>query len=220
MSAARDHAQFEPFDDQSLAAGRGNSVPQRKRWTVTEFHHLRQAGVIRHDERLELIRGEIFNMSPMNACHATGMRKVRLALLRIFTDGFVVSDQLPLALSEESEPYPDFSVVRGDVDDFAERHPAAAELIVEVSDSTIRFDRTEKAALYAAAGIPEFWIVDLTRRRVEVRRDPIVAQDGNSVGEYRVTAIFMPGQSISPLSLPNRAVTVDDLLPRAKEHNS
>jgi Uma2 family endonuclease len=186
---------------------------------VREFHRLYEAGILPPDERAELVEGEIFELSPMNPEHATGMRKVRRALLAAFGEGFVVSDQLPLVLDSETEVYPDFSVCAGDLDDYADHHPTTASLVVEVSDTTARFDRGKKASLYATAGIEEYWIVDLARRRVEVRREPGGAAEGGAA-ECQITLLYAPGQTISPICSPDASIAVDELLPRAKEPNS
>lgn len=218
MSAARDYLAHNLLPD-ALSDVEANT-PLPRRWSVREFHRLYEAGVLPPDERVELVRGEILTMSPMKPRHATGMRRIGRALLLAFGDGFVVSDQLPLELDGETEVYPDFSVCVGELDDYADRHPTSALLVIELSDSTIRFDRTQKATLYAAAGIPEYWIVDLKQRRVEVRRDPIASDVDVSAHDYRLTTIYLPGQSFSPLSNPAATIAVDALLPRAKEPNS
>ena len=193
--------------------------PPRKRWNVREFHGLQETGLLRADLRFELIDGEIFEMSPMKPPHATGVRKVQRALEATFGEGYVVSNQLPLTIEDDSEPCPDLSVSEGSVDDFSEEHPATAVLVVEVSDSTLAFDRGRKSAMYAGAGIPEYWIVDLKRRCVEVRRDPVDLPSGGgaSLPDYGLVQLFRPGQSLSPLALPDQSIEVDALLPRLKE---
>jgi len=216
LSAARDYQiggwEADPEQD--------TDPRQRRRWTVREFRRLFEAEILAQDARVELVRGEIFEMSPMNPRHATSMRKIGRALLRAFGEGFVVSDQLPLELGADTEVYPDFSVCAGDPDDFSDRHPNGALLVIEVSDSTIRFDRTQKAALYASAGILEYWIVDLKGRRVEVRRDPITSEAEDGVHDYRVTTIYLPGQTFSPLSNAEVTIAVAALLPHTKEPNT
>lgn len=217
MSAARDYRLEDWLPD---AHSEEAAEPrQRRRWSVAEFHRLFEAEILPSEARVELVRGEIFEMSPMKPRHATGMRKIARALQRVFGEGFVVSAQLPLELDAETELHPDFSICAGELDDYADHHPTSALLVIEVSDSTLRFDRTQKAALYAAAGIPEYWIVDLKHRRVEVRREPIASEAAGGAHDYRVTTIHLSGQSLTPLSNPEFTIAVDALLPRAKEPN-
>jgi Uma2 family endonuclease len=167
------------------------------------------------DERVELIQGEIFEMSPMNPRHANSMRRVARVLQCAFGEGFVLSNQLPLLVGDHSELLPDFTVCRGELDDFDDSHPTAWELVVEVADSSLRLDRGRKASLYAAANVPEVWIIDLVRGRVGVRCEPMVAADGT--WEYGINAIHLPGHTFSPLCQPDVSIAASDLLPRAKE---
>ena len=194
-------------------------APPRKRWNVREFHGLQDTGLLRADLRFELIEGEIFEISPMKPLHATGVRKVSRALEAAFGEGYVVSDQLPLAIDDDSEPCPDLYVSEGSIDDFSEEHPATAVLVVEVSDSTLAFDRSRKSVMYAGAKIPEYWIVDVKRRCVEVRRDPVElpSEVGPPIPDYGLIQLFRPGQSISLLALPEQSIEVAALLPRPKE---
>lgn len=191
---------------------------QARRWSVSEFHRMAEAGVIGADERVELIEGEIFAMSPMNPRHANTMRRIHGVLQRVLGEGFVLSNQLPLIIGDHSELVPDFSVCRGHLDDFDEVHPQTFELVIEVGDSSLWLDRGRKASLYASIQVPEFWIVDLTRGRVEVKREPMLTTDGSA--EYAVTTIYLPGQTFSPLCQPGISIAVSDLLPRVKEQIS
>jgi Uma2 family endonuclease len=180
----------------------------KKRWTVEEYHRAAEAGVFRPGERLELIKGEIIVMSPQLGPHATAATKAQLRLQAIFAEGWVVRMQLPLTVGDDGEPEPDLAVVRGTPDDFWEGHPRSAELVIEVADTTLRLDRGDKAEQYARAGIPDYWILNLRGRRLEIRRDPDPV-----TGAYREVSTYGEEAIVSPLAAPHASVAVRDLLP-------
>jgi Uma2 family endonuclease len=184
------------------------SEPPARRWTVDEYHRAGEAGVFQPDERLELIEGAIICMSPQNGPHATAARLVELALGAVFTIGFDIRSQKPLSLSQETEPEPDIAVVRGQPRDYVESHPTTAVLVVEVSDTTLAYDRGRKSVLYARAGIPEYWVLNLPELLLEVYRDPDAA-----AGEYRVISRYSGGETVSPLGVPSAQIAISDLLP-------
>src|SRR5262245_8062988 len=143
-----------------------------KRWKRVEYERLVDKGVFGPDDRIELIDGLLLVAEPQSSPHYTAIRLIERALSRVFGDGWDIRTQAPIALDDTSEPEPDVAVVRGDVRDFAISHPAAPVLVVEVSLSSLAFDREHKASLYARAGRPEYWIVNLIDRVLEVRRQP------------------------------------------------
>ena len=159
-----------------------------RRWTREEYDRLVAVGVLGEDERVQLVEGEIVEMSPQGAWHATAVRLVEEALRRAFGEGFDVRVQLPLALGPDSEPEPDVAVVRGGPRDYRDRHPTGQDtvLVVEVAESTWRFDRERKAKVYAGAGIEEYWILNLEGRVLEVYRGPEGEGTGRSYGTGRV----------------------------------
>jgi len=177
-----------------------------RRWTREEYERLVAAGFFQPEERLELVDGLIFEMSPQRPPHAVAIRLARRALERIFTEGFDILVQMPLALDDDSEPEPDLAVVRGnDTREILSSHPTTAVLVIEIADSTLRHDR-DKAALYARVGIPEYWISNLKERCLEVLRVP---QDG----VYRARIILWARESVSPLARPEAVIAIADLLP-------
>jgi len=180
------------------------------RWTRQEYDRLVERGSLPAGKRVELVEGVIYDMTPQNSLHATGFRKVQQALGVAFplASGFEIRGQLPLALSEDSEPEPDVAVVLGSIDDFLESHPTTALLVVEVADSSLLHDRKKKIPLYARSGIQESWLLNLVRRVLEVYRDP---RDG----VYQTRTILRAGASVSPLGRPEAVIAVSDLLPRA-----
>jgi Uma2 family endonuclease len=153
--------------------------PTRHKLTVDDYHRMAEAGILGEDDRVELIDGEIIDMAPIGQDHAATVNKLNRALVMAFGDRAIVSVQNPVRLNRFNEPQPDFAVFRPR-DDFyaAGERPTAAEtlLVIEVADSSLRYDRTVKLPLYARSGIVEVWIVDLRHRRVDVHCSP--AGDG------------------------------------------
>ena len=175
------------------------------RWTRQDYHRMAVAALLRPDERTELVDGVIYTMSPHGAYHAMALLAVLEALRPLFPD-LVLRPQLPLALGESSEPQPDIAVVAGDYRSYRKEHPTTALLVVEVADSSLRHDRLRKLPLYARAGVPDSWILDLAGEALEVYRDP-------AGGTYRARTVLRKGDRISPLSCPDADLAVADLLP-------
>ena len=141
-------------------------------WTRNEYDRMIEAGILHPESRLELVEGEILTMSLQGSRHITAIRLVETALRKVFSTGHDVRTRAPLALDERSEPEPDVAVVTGSMRDYRDAHPATAVLVVEIADSTLSFDRGRKKALYARAGIPEAWLVDLPADRIAMYREP------------------------------------------------
>jgi len=186
--------------------------PERRLWTVKEYYRAAGAGVFRPDERLELINGEVIRkVSPQGSRHATALGYLADALAVLFGRTSHVRQQLPLAVAFDTEPEPDVAVIRGRRRDYEDHHPGPSDvlLVVEVADKSLAFDRGTKAALYASAGIPEYWIVNLRQYTIEVHRDP-------EAGGYRTVSRCALGGSVSPLAAPNAGIAVADLLPGSR----
>jgi Uma2 family endonuclease len=181
--------------------------PALRRWTVAEYHQAAAAGIFDPEERLELVNGEIYRMRPQKGPHATGSGLAEEALRAILPAGHTLRIQKPLTLGQDGEPEPDIAIVRGSVRDFARQHPTTAALVVEVADSSLSFDRAEKAKQYARAAIPDYWVLNLPERVLEVYRDP---DPGN--GLYRQITHYSENESVSPLAAPAAAILVRDLL--------
>jgi Uma2 family endonuclease len=172
-----------------------------------------EAGVFRPGERVELIGGRIVTMSPQNSPHFTGIRLAEDALRAIFAIGYEVRVQGPLDVSPASQPEPDIAVVPGSVRDYATAHPTTALLVVEVAESSLPFDRGEKASLYASAAVPEYWIVNLLDHRLEVYRAP-VPMAGQPYGYgYRSCTHYFATDVVTPLAVSQGVVKVSNLLP-------
>ena len=171
-----------------------------------EYDRAVEGGAFEPEAKLELVDGDLHAMTPEGSRHAVGMNVVADRLRRIFDNGFHVRVQNPLALDDYSEPEPDIAVVRGAMRDYRDAHPTSAVLVVEVSNESLRHDRTVKQRLYARSGIPEYWILALPENRLEVHRDP--AEDG-----YQSVTNHAAGDEVSPLARPHARIAVDDLLP-------
>jgi Uma2 family endonuclease len=182
-----------------------------RRWTRQEYGRLIDLGVLQEDDAVELLEGRLVVAEPQRTPHATAIDLAGEALRRAFGPGWRVRVQLPLGLGRDSEPEPDVAVVRGEARDFLADHPATAALVVEVADASLRLDRGIKARIYARAGIPEYWIVNLVDRVVEVHRDP--ASAGRRRFRYRDVTAVAPGERIVPLAEPFASLLVADLLP-------
>ena len=186
---------------------------QPRRWTREEYYRMAKTGVLRPDERVELIDGEVFQVVPQRSLHATAILMAEKALKIAFGEVYNVRYQLPLALDPHSEPEPDVSVVRGSYLDYRDEHPSTAVLVVEVLDTTLKTDRNRKGSLYARARIPEYWIVNLLDQRLEVYRDPVASATARYGWEYKTFHHYSAGQSISPSQAPQAQIAVADLLP-------
>lgn len=187
-----------------------NGEPKTVRWTRDEYYQMAELGFF-HGKRVELIGGEIIEMSPMKTAHATAVRLVMEALREVFKKGFVVDSQLPMSFGKLDEPEPDVAVVAGKVRDFSQSHPKSAALIVEVSDTTLSYDRTRKAALYAQNKISDYWILNLKDRCLEVYRQPV--KDKKLGFIYTEIKVVTENDSIAPLTKPESKIKVTDLLP-------
>jgi Uma2 family endonuclease len=179
------------------------------RFSREQYYRLGELGFF-DGKRVERIRGEILEMSPIGWPHVVACRKTAVLLERIFNSiAWVSRNDQPLELSD-SDPQPDVMVVAGRFEDY-HAHPTTALLVVEVADATLDRDLTTKAELYATANIPEYWIIDLENRRVVVLRDPQpIIDNGNA---YRTQRIYTLGDQFAPLAVPHALIAVSDLLP-------
>jgi Uma2 family endonuclease len=149
--------------------------------TVDDFYRMGEVGIFKADDRIELIDGELIDMAPIGSFHAGLNSKVSDWLMRSLSGRAIPWIQNPIRLSRYSAPQPDFSLLRYRPDYYAKSLPTAADvlLLVEVSDSTLRSDRQVKAPLYARHGVPEYWIIDLSARAIEIYLDPVEGRYNN-----------------------------------------
>ncbi len=183
---------------------------RRKKWTRAQYDKAVAAGVFTPADKIELIEGELIQKMPIHPPHTTAIILTQNALSQILSQDYHVRSQQPIALSNISEPEPDLTIVAGVPRDFRDSHPQSALLVVEVSDSTLAYDRGTKASMYAKAGIADYWIVNINERVVEVYRDPVKV---NGRGRYQTQLRFGEGESITPLAFENATIAAADLLP-------
>lgn len=186
---------------------------RRGGYSVRSYFDLVEQGELTEDDHVELLDGLIVCEPPHTPAHASGIVDAEATLRRVLGDRAHIRAQLPLVLREESVPEPDIAVVPGTAADYREAHPTEALLVIEVSQSTLPQDRLTKSRIYAGAGIPEYWIVNLREGEVEVMREP------DPRGRvYRSRLLYRPGSSIEPLRFAGASIAVSELIaavPRA-----
>lgn len=187
--------------------------PASARLSVEAYHRLVRDGLLNEDDRVELLDGLLVAKMPTNPAHRIATRRSRIALERVLPAGWYADEQKPITLTA-SEPEPDVAVVRSDTSDYQDRHPGARDvgLVVEVSDTTLAHGQGLKKRLYAAAGIPCYWVVNLQSRRLECYTDPTGPGD---VSDYRRCREFSPADMASVVLDGQEVgqVRVSDLLP-------
>ena len=180
---------------------------RRRRFTVAQYHQITEAGLLREDDRVELIDGEIVESTPIGRRHAAAVVRLTRACYESTGRRAVISPQNPVELDQYGEPQPDLLLLRPRADDYAGAQPTAADvlLLVEVADSSLDYDRQVKLPMYARANIPEVWVEDLVHDVVEVHRDP--APEG-----HRSVRLVRRGEAIRPSAFPDVEIPVDAIL--------
>jgi Uma2 family endonuclease len=177
-------------------------------WTVEEYHRMTEAGILNPNERVELLDGQILQMSAKNPPHAATNLCAADCLRNLLVGRALIRIQDPIILNSRSEPEPDIAVVQIDPRQYQDRHPSPAHifLLIEIADTTLETDRKRKAPVYAVANIPEYWILDVNTRQVYVFRQP---------GEenYQQPTILDERETISMLAFPEIEVPIDQLFP-------
>jgi len=181
-------------------------LERQRRITVDEYHRMIEAGILGEDEHVQLLSGTLVAMTPQGRPHARVVQRLTRLLVRAVGDDLEVLTQLPLTLLDDSEPEPDLAVVRAEDAQSGEHHPRTAVLVVEVAGDSLRLDRQSKAALYARAGIPEYWIANLAEATVEVHREPDPA-----AGAYRLRTIVPSGETLAAATVPGLTIDVAGL---------
>jgi Uma2 family endonuclease len=181
--------------------------PARKLFTVAEYHQMIEAGVLKEDDRVELLNGEIIEMSPIGPRHASHVDRLVNILPPKLKGKAILRVQSPILLSDYSEPQPDLALLKPRADFYVGGHPTPADVLVviEVSDSTVEKDRRAKIPSYAQAGIPESWLIDLVEDRIEVHSKPYN-------GVYQEVRIIQRGQKVISNSLPQLKLKADEIL--------
>jgi Uma2 family endonuclease len=183
-----------------------------RRWTKKEYYRL---GKLRFfdGQRVELLEGWLIIQSPITPLNAYIVRVALKALHPLLPDGHLLRCKLPLDLGKNTEPEPDFALVQDSSRQQMIAHPTSAVLIIEVADSSLDYDRKRKGSLYARAGVPDYWIVNLVDNRVEVYRDPVPDAAERYGHRYCSRFDLVPPASIAPLAFPGIVIAVTSLLP-------
>ena len=182
-------------------------TPTRRRFTVHDYERMAQAGVLTEDDRVELIDGEIIQMSPIGSRHAGTVDRFSKRFEQRFGDVALVRTQGPIRLGEHDEPEPDLALLKPRPDFYTTAHPTPSDilLVVEVADTSLEYDRRQKLLLYARHGIAEVWLADVNTDTILVSRDP--APSG-----YRTAWTVGRGDPIAPLAFPERELDGVELL--------
>ncbi len=185
---------------------------ETRKFTVAEYYRMAEAGILRPDERVELIEGELIVMPPIGPRHSGSVNLATWIFPRLANDRFIVQIQNPVHLGEDSEPEPDVALLRLREDYYTTAHPVPADvlLVIEVADSTLAYDREVKVHLYGRAGIPEAWVLNLPEDCIERFAEP--GPEG-----YAQRTVCRRGERLAPVSLPDLELALDDLLPPLPE---
>ena len=179
---------------------------QRRRFTVAEYARMLTAGILSEDDRVELIDGEVRVMSPIGPLHAALVDRLTRILVLLCATSAIVRVQSAIQLNDYTEPQPDLAVLQLRDDFYAAAHPLAAEvqLVIEVADTSINYDRDEKLPRYAMSGIPEAWLIDLNQQVVEQYTQP-------RNGKYRNKLTLERGDTVMAQSVSELRLSVDSL---------
>jgi Uma2 family endonuclease len=183
------------------------------RFTRAEYARLIDLGLFQPGEDIELIGGALMVAEPQGAPHYTAIRKTAKALEAAFGTGWEVRTEGPIGLDDESEPEPDVAVVPGAPEDYARAHPSRPVLTVEVAESSLALDRQHKGSLYARAGLPDYWVLNLIDRVLEVYRRPVADPEAPFGWRYAERVALDASARAIPLAAPQSSVSVSQLLP-------
>jgi Uma2 family endonuclease len=192
------------------------SVVAQRRFSIDEYNQMSECGILREGERVELIDGIIVPLSAHNRAHSDGVAYTTTLLVMAYGKDYLIRVQLPVEVPDRSEPEPDFSVVPIDGAREGHRHPLYAPLVIEVANTSLRYDRKEKASLYASAGIPDYWILNVRDRQVEVHRQPVENAAAPFGWSYSVLTVVPQADTVTPSDLPPVAFSVSEMLGPAK----
>ncbi len=177
-------------------------------WTTEEYHRMAETGILDEDERVELLEGKIIWMSAKGTAHSSAVGRTDRLLQKCLGNQAWISIQDPVTLNQHSEPEPDIAIVKIDPLDYADHHPTPGEvyLIIEVADSSLKFDCETKGKAYAQGKIADYWVLDVLNRQLYVFREP--SEEG-----YQTKAILDENSTISPLQFPNLQISILSMLP-------
>ena len=180
---------------------------QKRYFNVDEYYRMAEVGLLSPDDRVELIEGEIVEMSPIGSTHGGTVKRSSTFLRRELGDAVIVSVQDPIHLNDFSEPQPDIALLRPREDFYTKSHPTSSEvlIVIEVADTSVNYDRNVKLPLYARAGIPEAWLMVLPKDVIEVHSQP-------ENGKYKKVQRLKRGKTLVSSAIPGFRCKVEDLL--------
>jgi Uma2 family endonuclease len=178
-----------------------------RRLSVQDYHQMAESGILQPGERIELLEGRILQMAAKGTAHSASVSRIEQLLRNCLGDRVLLRFQDPVRLDDYSEPEPDVAVVQVNPSYYEDHHPTPSEvyLLIEVSDSTLKFDRETKAPAYARSGIAEYWVLDVIRRKLHVYRSP--SADG-----YQSETILSEELTITPIAFPDCTIAIKDML--------
>ncbi|HIE26724.1 TPA: Uma2 family endonuclease [Candidatus Poribacteria bacterium] len=184
-----------------------------RRFSVSEYHKMGEEGILSEDEHIELIEGVILQMSTEGTKHSAIITKIAMRFYESVIEGkALLRIQNPVVLNDDTEPEPDLALVKPRVDVYAEEHPHPDDvlLLIEVTDTSLEYDKEIKLPRYAASKIEEVWIVNLVDDVIAVYQKPFVLADGTA--GYRIRTNFVRGDTLNPQAIPSLKIRVDDVL--------
>jgi len=184
-----------------------NTAIAVRRLSVQDYHRMAESGILQPDERIELLEGQIIQMAAKGTAHSAAVSRIESVLRARLAGEVLLRFQDPVRLNDYSEPEPDVAVVRPDPLYYEDHHPNPSEvyLLIEVSDTTLKFDRETKAPAYARSGITEYWVLDVNDRKLHVYQVP-------SAEGYQSETILSEGLTVAPLAFPDCVIVVRELL--------
>jgi Uma2 family endonuclease len=184
-----------------------------KRFSLDEYHRLAELGFFHEDDRVELIRGEIIQMAAKGTPHTTCCRNLLEELAGLVAGRAKLQCQDPITLPSNSEPEPDFTILRKRGDNYLSAHPTPLDilLVIEIADSTLKYDQETKLPLYAEAGISDYWIFNLVKNYLETYSEPYQDSQGNF--GYTVKRIVLPNQAIALSCFPDLSLDLSKVFP-------
>ena len=184
-----------------------SAQPARKLFTTAEYHQMLEAGILDEDDRLELIEGELYEMSPIGSRHAAAVNRINRLLSLSLADVAIISVQNPVELNDYSEPQPDLTLLKWRDDFYSQSHPTPSDILVaiEVSDTTHERDRSLKLPTYARARVAETWLVDLFNDHIEIHSQP-------ASGIYQEIRIVLRDQPLVSKTIPQLQLKAEDIL--------
>ncbi|NET00355.1 MAG: Uma2 family endonuclease [Sphaerospermopsis sp. SIO1G2] len=184
-----------------------------KRFTIAEYHRLAELSFFREDERVELIKGEIVEMAAKGKSHSTFNRRLIRELTQLLGNRATLQNQDPISIPPNSEPEPDFVILRNRADDYFIDHPQPSDilLLIEISNSTLKYDQEVKLRLYAEANISDYWIFNLINYRLECYSESY--QDSHSNFDYRRKLILLPNESVKLPLFPDLVLELSKVFP-------